>query len=735
MNYIPGFSNYLQAAVPRYADGGAIMDAYQQAAVEPMTQEAVAPMSYEALADRRAAANTPPPGTSIVGPYAGDKGLSFGDDNTFDIYDEQEVRVVDGKGNVIFSGVGTEGANRAVAVAQSLSNDLGKNANFKIQKAERTISNGSVGPDRYIDVAYAAPSQSGLGFLADNVLPFAAAFIPGIGPIAGAALGSAVSSGLQGRSLQDALVRAAIAGGSAYAGGQVFGPATPAASAAPVDKIASAAIPPSAFDGILVNATRAVAPSLAGSAVGGALGSGLSSVTGFNPPPQNLAQQTPAIDYAGVEPIDVLATRLASGSGAPFAAAFPVPVNAMLSGALNTTQPAQQNKTAEDIEAERNPMVVTGNETYLSPEALAAIMATFGGGALTAAQPTLTQQAKTAEDIEAAKNPMVVTGMESLTPEEILLALGGVGGLAAATASGAGSNVVNGVDQVTGEIVANAPKSVTSPIDIPVTSILAQLPITGLPTADPALANNNKLTAKDIADYLRLASLGVSTASGLLGGDKGGGSGGTIPAGMGALSSLFSKQLPPSTLLGGAGGGALPASTLAAQGLRSPQNYYRYGYGPEQSFFDYATQGAPNTSRAYTGYEGTTAEDAFAPQPMRVATPPVALPQPITTPIPNNSAAPSMYLPDTTRFARGGFAVEGAGDGRDDKIPALLSDGEYVIDAETVALLGNGSNKAGAKLLDSFRVKVRKQKGKKLARGKFSDNAKRPEQYMAGGPA
>jgi hypothetical protein len=242
---------------------------------------------------------------------------------------------------------------------------------------------------------------------------------------------------------------------------------------------------------------------------------------------------------------------------------------------------------------------------------------------------------------------------------------------------------------------------------------------------------------KDIADYLRLASLGVSTVGGLLGGGKGGGSGGTIPAGMGALSSLFSKQLPPSTLQGGAGGGALPASTLAAQGFRSPQDYYRYGYGPEQSFFSYATQGAPNTSRAYTGYEGSTAEDMFAPQPMRVATSPVALPQPITTPIPNNPAGPSMYAPaaDDMRFARGGFAVEGAGDGRDDKIPALLSDGEYVIDAETVALLGNGSNKAGAELLDSFRVKVRKQKGKKLARGEFSDNAKRPEHYMAGGHA
>ena len=79
------------------------------------------------------------------------------------------------------------------------------------------------------------------------------------------------------------------------------------------------------------------------------------------------------------------------------------------------------------------------------------------------------------------------------------------------------------------------------------------------------------------------------------------------------------------------------------------------------------------------------------------------------------------------------FAVNGAGDGREDKIDAKLSDGEYVIDAETVALLGNGSSKAGAAQLDKFRVNVRKHKGQKLASGKFSANAKSPEAYLAGG--
>ena len=282
------------------AAGGPIMDAPRQAAVMPMTQQAVAPLSYEALADRRAAANTPPPGTSIVGPTADGDPLAFGTGNTFNVGQGQEVRLVDAAGNVIVSGSGVEGANRAVAAAQSLSDELGGAANFKIQTGERTINpDGTVGGTRYIDVARAAPSQSGLGFLADNVLPFAASFIPGIGPIAGAALGSAVSSGLQGRSLQDALVRAAIAGGSAYAGGQLFGPATPGASAPMTGvnadlipnalqglnfgSLTSAAIPAAvggAAGDILVNAAGRAASNLAGSTVGGVLGQAAASQIG-----------------------------------------------------------------------------------------------------------------------------------------------------------------------------------------------------------------------------------------------------------------------------------------------------------------------------------------------------------------------------------------------------------------------------------------------------------------------
>jgi hypothetical protein len=59
---------------------------------------------------------------------------------------------------------------------------------------------------------------------------------------------------------------------------------------------------------------------------------------------------------------------------------------------------------------------------------------------------------------------------------------------------------------------------------------------------------------------------------------------------------------------------------------------------------------------------------------------------------------------------RDGAPVHGPGDGQSDDIPAMLADGEYVIDAETVAQIGNGSTKAGAKALDKFREGIRAHK-------------------------
>lgn len=91
--------------------------------------------------------------------------------------------------------------------------------------------------------------------------------------------------------------------------------------------------------------------------------------------------------------------------------------------------------------------------------------------------------------------------------------------------------------------------------------------------------------------------------------------------------------------------------------------------------------------------------------------------------------APAMAQGGLNAMAR---FVRGGGTGRSDEIDAKLSDGEYVIDAETVAMLGDGSSKAGAKRLDEMRASIRKHKGKVMARGKFSPDAKSPLTYLKG---
>ena len=80
---------------------------------------------------------------------------------------------------------------------------------------------------------------------------------------------------------------------------------------------------------------------------------------------------------------------------------------------------------------------------------------------------------------------------------------------------------------------------------------------------------------------------------------------------------------------------------------------------------------------------------------------------------------------------REGSYVEGPGDGQSDDIPAMLADGEYVIDAETVAQLGNGSNKAGAKILDKFRENIRAHK-RGAPHNKIPPKAKSPLAYLKG---
>lgn len=94
------------------------------------------------------------------------------------------------------------------------------------------------------------------------------------------------------------------------------------------------------------------------------------------------------------------------------------------------------------------------------------------------------------------------------------------------------------------------------------------------------------------------------------------------------------------------------------------------------------------------------------------------------------SRGPSPAQMALAAFERGG-KVSGPGTGQSDDIPAMLSDGEYVIDAATVADLGDGSNEAGAKKLDAMRKRIRAQK-RRAPTNKIPPKAKGIGHYMGG---
>lgn len=89
------------------------------------------------------------------------------------------------------------------------------------------------------------------------------------------------------------------------------------------------------------------------------------------------------------------------------------------------------------------------------------------------------------------------------------------------------------------------------------------------------------------------------------------------------------------------------------------------------------------------------------------------------------------HVPEFITGATGHY-VKGRGDGQSDDIPAMLADGEYVFDADTVAQLGNGSSDAGAAVLDKMRESIRHHK-RSANIDEIPPKAKSPLEYLKEG--
>jgi hypothetical protein len=91
---------------------------------------------------------------------------------------------------------------------------------------------------------------------------------------------------------------------------------------------------------------------------------------------------------------------------------------------------------------------------------------------------------------------------------------------------------------------------------------------------------------------------------------------------------------------------------------------------------------------------------------------------------------PAFLMSPTVMAGKGGRYYEGEGGGQDDTLDvgnALLSPGEYVVQADVVADLGDGNPKEGAKKLDFMGEAVRKHK----AKGKKSPKSADPLKYLS----
>lgn len=195
---------------------------------------------------------------------------------------------------------------------------------------------------------------------------------------------------------------------------------------------------------------------------------------------------------------------------------------------------------------------------------------------------------------------------------------------------------------------------------------------------------------------------------------------------------------------------ALPSGALSRRQTPYTGDYTKYGLGPEHSFFGPGEAPNPATAtvpvgvapppRVSTGLAGLIADRIRGIQPVNQGDTAMAeggalkhyplrpKGQP-SQELRNFANLPGMDDP-RVRIAMGDrktptqFVSHGTGaGGRDDNIDAKLSENEYVIDAETVSLLGDGSPEAGAKKLDAMREGIRRHKGQALAKGKISPDA------------
>jgi len=255
----------------------------------------------------------------------------------------------------------------------------------------------------------------------------------------------------------------------------------------------------------------------------------------------------------------------------------------------------------------------------------------------------------------------------------------------------------------------------------------------GVDTAASGAYNFSNPTPQSMADITRQAAAPVTELSGA----------GTATAGNGSLYSQFANASLPTqlllgsmglTFLGNAGAKRGPEATpytnsydaskhkatLTPQPVAYTPQYTNYrrmaegGQTPSQSFFSAPFNNAPTAPMQTGGQAMGTGLASLQPNDL-------------------NDRYAQGGLSHLGSYSDGGRMLKGPGDGMSDSIPATinnkqparLANDEFVVPADVVSHLGNGSSDAGAKQLYKMMDKVRqartgtKRQGRQINPSKY----------------
>ena len=646
--------------------------------------------------------------------------------NVFVMTPDQPVRLVDlNTKTILFEGTGYDAGKKATELGQNLTDTMGRKASYDIQTADPS--------GKYTTVANEKFNKSTLGTIgeiAGTLAPIAASFIiPGLGLTTLGSIGaSAGVGGLSAALKGDNILKGAALGGLSAAGGEYLGGPLSKIGASNIGLRAGTAIGTglgstagglltgqslknSLLGGVASGAMSYLSPDISrelGIGGGGGGGGGSDGGEAFygGPNADIIVNATPFstqnLKLGGFKtPAEKYLAEAAAGNTIDLATGLPYTGD--YSGDLINVIGQRPgvgigganvgNLSPEVLRAIGEPQPIVGEEDIIKVTGRRPIPVTSGLNlgdlspeilrAIGESEPT-----EGVEEIDVLGNriqrgagninvsPEVLAGIAEFAKNPII---------AEATKIEQPTNAAPVTGALDTDIVVNA---LGKEKGLPEGSVVAGLPIMGLPKMDPSLTEKTTLEKiKDAANLANAVSVLVPLAGGVLGG---GGGGGTLSPDTSGLNFTTNPLRPttPGTGIGGIGG--------------------RYPYTP--------------TTYGRAGGDQETEYMFFTRDPVTGA--PVA---PVTAPATAPAGPPGKkeggeidddmvkHLIDYHKNGghQGPGQVKGIGSGQEDKIPAYLSDGEYVWSAQDVSDLGDGSNREGVRRLDKMRQMVRQQAGRK----------------------